>query len=398
MMLVLEGDWDASRESLAALQILGYALSAVRARDALAGSRRLLVRVYRAVRQLAPAQGADVVAGQLVKATAHLLGASKVSLALDEPSKNRVTLAATLGLPDGLQSEPIPRGHGVIGRVMKLRRPLLVVDAPAEQSGAGRYRTGSFIAAPIMVGTAAIGAICATDKHDGSVFEERDCIALRLIAACAGSSLLYARTAAERDQLAQLESLDPVSGLHNRQYLDSRLQQEVDRTKREHTSVALMIADVDEFKHINDSAGHGPVLFERAWGEALAARELARARREQQQLSIVLFEVQPARTHTASDALAPVLDTFLKAARQSDLPIRWGARELLLILPGLPGPSARAVAERVRAAMHAGGRHTVLVAAGVVEADLSVRQFDDVVQRARARVALAVDRGHNRVH
>ena len=144
------------------------------------------------------------------------------------------------------------------------------------------------------------------------------------------------------------------------------------------------------------------MLLDRKPGEAVAARELARARREQKQLSIVLFELaqrSPSGAVLASDdSFEPVVDTFLKAVRQSDLPIRWGANELLLILPGLTGTEARYVAERVRAAMQAGSRHAVAVAGGVAEADPAVRQFDDVVKRARARVAMAVDRGHNRVH
>jgi GGDEF domain-containing protein len=143
-------------------------------------------------------------------------------------------------------------------------------------------------------------------------------------------------------------------------------------------------------------------LLERKSGEAVAVRELARARREQRQLSVVLFELGRQTTVGApaqsSDTLAPVVDTFLKAVRQSDLPIRWAANELLLILPGLAGAEARYVAERVRAAMQAGARHSVAVAGGVAEADPAERQFEEVVERARARVAMAVDRGHNRVH
>jgi len=70
--------------------------------------------------------------------------------------------------------------------------------------------------------------------------------------------------------------------------------------------------------------------------------------------------------------------------------------QLLLVLPGLPGAEARTVAERVRAAMQAGGRHRVAVAGGVAELETD-EQFSTVVSRARAKVAQARVRGNNRV-
>jgi hypothetical protein len=153
--------------------------------------------------------------------------------------------------------------------------------------------------------------------------------------------------------------------------------------------------------HWEAGGEHPLALLERKSGETVAIRVLARARREQRQLSVVLFELAqrtPPDRMMSNDTFEPVVDTFLKAVRQSDLPIRWGANELLLILPGLTGTEARHVAERVRAAMQAGARHTVAVAGGVAEADPAVRQFEEVIARARERVAMAVDRGHNRVH
>jgi len=146
-----------------------------------------------------------------------------------------------------------------------------------------------------------------------------------------------------------------------------------------------------------------PALLERQRGEFEVARELARARREPRELSIVLFEISqlargqsdPARSQD-EQLLAGVADTLVRGIRQSDLPIRWSGHELLLVLPGLPAAEARMVAERVRAAMQAGGRHRVAVSGGVAELATD-EQFSTVVTRARAKVAEARVRGHNRV-
>ena len=144
-----------------------------------------------------------------------------------------------------------------------------------------------------------------------------------------------------------------------------------------------------------------PTLLERQRGEFEVARELARSRREERQLSIVLFDISglsQGEDHATVDAatIASIADTLIRVIRPSDLPIQWSSKELLLVLPGLTGDDARAVAERVRAAMQAASRHRLAVSGGVAELERN-EQFPDVVERARERVMLALSRGHNRV-
>lgn len=140
-------------------------------------------------------------------------------------------------------------------------------------------------------------------------------------------------------------------------------------------------------------------LLDRLNGEFAAARELARARREQRQVSVVLFSVSDdVRNAAASspDASEMVGRTLLKTIRESDLPIRWSGDEVILMLPGLALDDARRVAERVRAALQAGTGHRAAVSAGVAEL-LPSETFGALVSRARDRVQLALEHGHNRV-
>ena len=143
-------------------------------------------------------------------------------------------------------------------------------------------------------------------------------------------------------------------------------------------------------------------LLDRLNGEFAAARELARARREQRQVSVVLFNVsmtsagEAARVAAPPDPAGTVASTLVKAIRQSDLPIRWSGEEVLIVLPGLPLDEARRVAERVRAALQAGSGHRAAVSAGVAEL-LAAETFGALVTRARDRVRLALEHGHNRV-
>jgi diguanylate cyclase (GGDEF)-like protein len=49
---------------------------------------------------------------------------------------------------------------------------------------------------------------------------------------------------------------DPLTGLFNRRYLKDTLEREVARAKRENQPIGIMIMDIDQFKNINDRYGH----------------------------------------------------------------------------------------------------------------------------------------------
>jgi diguanylate cyclase (GGDEF)-like protein len=113
----------------------------------------------------------------------------------------------------------------------------------------------------------------------------------------------------QADRLAVLSETDALTGLHNARSLWKRLHEEVARSKRYHAPLALLFVDLDRLKRINDFYGH------RAGDLALC--ELAEAIRTQ--------------------------------LRTTDLGARWGGDEFAIVAPNTSEPSARALAERVRA-------------------------------------------------
>ncbi|MFP4152079.1 MAG: two-component regulator propeller domain-containing protein [Alkalispirochaeta sp.] len=70
--------------------------------------------------------------------------------------------------------------------------------------------------------------------------------------------LQYANAQLERAnrELERLSVRDALTGLFNRRYFDSRLQEEWFRARRSARPIALLMIDVDHFKHFNDTYGH----------------------------------------------------------------------------------------------------------------------------------------------
>ena len=101
---------------------------------------------------------------------------------------------------------------------------------------------------------------------------------------------------------------DGMTGLHNYRFFEMRLEEEIQRAKRDKTEVHLLILDVDYFKNYNDSLGH------------LAGDEVLR------KLGSILF----------------------RSVRQNDIACRYGGEEFAVILPGISRDNAEKVSQRLR--------------------------------------------------
>ncbi|SBW00232.1 Two-component response regulator [uncultured delta proteobacterium] len=60
----------------------------------------------------------------------------------------------------------------------------------------------------------------------------------------------------QRRTIERLCMIDPLTELPNRRSFDAQINLEWARAIREHTPISLLIIDVDEFKHYNDTYGH----------------------------------------------------------------------------------------------------------------------------------------------
>lgn len=155
-------------------------------------------------------------------------------------------------------------------------------------------------------------------------------------------------------RITELARRDPLTGLVNRRALEEVAEQELARKKRENTPLTVVIADIDQFKPINDRYGHS----------------------------------------IGDEVLAAIAQRLSDCFRESDLVARWGGEEFLCLLPDASAESAAAAIERFRTDQQSKpirtgvGPLTVSLTFGVAEVDENlheaVRRADAAMYRGKA--------------
>jgi diguanylate cyclase (GGDEF)-like protein len=138
---------------------------------------------------------------------------------------------------------------------------IVTQDATAD----ARFEYSSFVKDPVAPvrfyaslplhsgGGVVVGTLCAFDSEIRALNEEQ-LARLEDIAQLACSHLELMRIATE---LGKAATLDPLTGAVNRVIFDDRLAQALARRRRRGTPVVVALIDLDDFKAINDTHGHG---------------------------------------------------------------------------------------------------------------------------------------------
>lgn len=165
------------------------------------------------------------------------------------------------------------------------------------------------------------------------------------------------------ETLREANLRDPMTGLNNRRFLEEYVETLVGNVQRKKTNLAILMLDLDYFKMVNDTYGHD-----------------------------------------AGDAVLKALSKVLKqSVRASDMVIRYGGEEFLIILQETNRDNADLVAEKIRAAVE---KLKTPVAGVVIEKTISIGLSDfptdsdtfwQAVKYADVALYQAKDTGRNRV-
>jgi diguanylate cyclase (GGDEF)-like protein len=116
------------------------------------------------------------------------------------------------------------------------------------------------------------------------------------------------RIKSTKDRLETISTTDDLTGLHNRRYLQERLEEEISRSRRYGTKLSCILFDLDFFKVVNDMYGY-------EWGDIL---------------------------------LRNIANKLNAMIRKEDILTRYGDEEFLLVLPNTSEENAFLFGERFR--------------------------------------------------
>jgi diguanylate cyclase len=233
----------------------------------------------------------------------------------------------------------------------RLAQPLQAIAAAAQRIGEGHHGT-------------------RLPQHQSSIELTRLATALQQMtdALQQANTTLEARVSARTAELehaqremARLAHQDALTGLANRRALEVRLVAELSRHGRSGQPLAMLLIDIDHFKRVNDRHGHA----------------------------------------VGDEVLRAVAAVLARTCRRSDLVVRFGGEEFLLLLPETGEAGAEQAAEKLRAAVAA--QPVSPVAQVTVSIGYSVTMIgesanaDRLIGQADAALYRAKENGRNRV-
>ncbi len=245
-------------------------------------------------------------------------------------------------------------GYGFSSWVAKQQKPILLNELHRTTRTVGP-EIGSFLSVPLVVQQELVGVLNLSHSANQAFTDEH----LRLLTLIASQAASILQRILMYEEMARLAITDELTGLYNRRHFVTRLQEEVERSKRHDHPFSLLFLDLDNFKRINDTYGH--VLGDRI--------------------------------------LAELGKLLHKWARKSDLLARFGGEEFVVLLPMTDQQQAMAAAERLRTAVQEHSfprRKRLTISVGVSCYPNDTENVEELVKMADQALYQAKKSGRNR--
>jgi diguanylate cyclase (GGDEF)-like protein len=195
-------------------------------------------------------------------------------------------------------------------------------------------------------------------SSDQNAFRESELQSLESVADICANSIQNAHYV---ERVKQLAYLDGLTGIFNRRFFELRIMEEIERARRYGTGMAVIMADIDQFKRLNDEFGH----------------------------------------LLGDEVLRQVSSLFHQQLRKIDVVCRYGGEEFAILLTQITAQQAIAIAEKLRRMVESfqfpGVPRTITISAGVAAFPTHGKTRDDMIRAADSGLYAAKQAGRNRI-
>ena len=198
--------------------------------------------------------------------------------------------------------------------------------------------------------------VLALDSSQPDAFRDGDLQSLESVADICATAIQNAHYI---ERVKQLAYLDGLTGIFNRRFFELRILEEIERARRYGAGMAVIMADIDQFKRLNDEFGH--VL--------------------------------------GDEVLRQVSSLFHQQVRKIDVVCRYGGEEFAILLTQTSAQHAINIAEKLRKIVanwqFPGVPSTVTISAGAAAFPDQGTTRDDLVRAADSALYAAKQAGRN---
>lgn len=250
----------------------------------------------------------------IVRVLGEELGYDSCAAALvNDRDPDALVVGAASGMLRDLLGTTTSSRRGVCGAVLRSGKAVFV---PARKHAVVRrgaaWTAGGAAYIPLAIRTRVLGVLRVC-RRPPDALTEADLALLTAIVRYLGSALEVAYL---HQQAKDVSGTDALTGLANRRAFLDRIEAEMARGRRTGARVTIVLLDTNEFKAVNDVHGH----------------------------------------YMGDRALIGIAEALVRNIRRSDLAVRYGGDEFLVLMPDTAMPQARRVVDRIGvSALHVGG-------------------------------------------